>query len=47
MRINEIISLVEKPKEKGTEKVHSIVRTIFVTQRIKRVVQQQDRQKVR
>ena len=39
--------MVEKTKEKSTEKVHFIVRAIFVTQRIKRVVQPQDRQKVR
>jgi len=45
--MNAIISMVEKTKEKSTEKVHFIVRAIFVTQRIKRVVQPQDRQKVR
>lgn len=45
--MNAIISMVEKTKEKSTEKVHFIVRTIFVTKRIKRVVQPQDRQKVR
>ena len=36
---NEIISMVEKTKEKSAEKVHFIVGAIFVTQRIKRVVQ--------
>lgn len=44
---NEIISMVEKTKEKSTEKVHFIVRAIFVTQRIKRVVQTSDGQKAR
>jgi hypothetical protein len=39
--------MVDKTKEKSTEKVHFIVRAIFVTQRIKRVVQKQDKQKVR
>ena len=39
--------MVEKTKEKSTEKVHFIVRAIFVTQRIKRVVQTSDGQKVR
>ena len=43
--INAIISMVEKTKEKSTEKVHFIVRAIFVTKRIKRVVQPMDRQK--
>lgn len=45
MRMNEIISMVVKTKEKSTEKVHFIVWEIFVTQRIKRVVQQLDRKK--
>lgn len=44
---NEIISMVDKTKEKSAEKVHFIVRAIFVTKRIKRVVQPLDRQKVR
>ena len=39
--------MVEKTKEKSTEKIHFIVRAIFVTQRIKRVVQTSDGQKVR
>ena len=45
--MNANISMVEKTKEKSTEKVHFIFRAILVTQRIKRVVQPQDRQKVR
>ena len=45
--MNEIISMVEKTKEKSAEKVHFIVRAIFVAQRTKRVVRQKDRQKVR
>ncbi len=43
--MNEIISMVEKTKEKSTEKVHFIVWAIFVTQRIKRMVRPLDRQK--
>ena len=35
--------MVEKTKEKSTEKVHFVVRAIFVTKRIKRVVQTMDK----
>jgi hypothetical protein len=35
--------MVEKTKEKSTEKVHFVVRAIFVAQRIKRVAQPKDR----
>ena len=44
--MNAIISMVEKTKENSTEKVHFIVRAIFVTQRIEGVVKPQDRKKV-
>lgn len=44
---DETISMVEKTKEKSTEKVHFIVRAVFVPERIKRVVVSLDRQKVR
>ena len=36
--IDEIISMVEKTKEKSTEKVHFIIGAILDTKRIKRVV---------
>lgn len=47
MKKNEVISMVEETKEKSAEKVHFIFRAILFTQRIKRVVQTSDGQKVR
>lgn len=39
--------MVEKEEEKGTKEVHIIIRSVFIPERIKRVVLSLDKQKVR
>lgn len=41
--MNEIVSMVEKEKEKGAKEVHIVVRAVFIPERSKRMVVSPDR----
>lgn len=48
MRIlDEVLYMVEKTKEESAKEVYIAFRSVFITERVKRVVQPQERQKVR